>query len=73
MKKKKKINKKMRRRIALLIIVIAIILVIKAIIGLIFSGREPKEITLLLNNNLVEIKNEIMIKSMNKKVFVNFH
>lgn len=60
MKKKKKINKKMRRRIALLIIVIAIILVIKAIIGLIFSGREPKEITLLLNNNLVEIKNEII-------------
>lgn len=60
MKKKKKINKKMRRRIALLIIVIAIILVIKAIIGLIFSGKEPKEITLLLNNNLVEIKNEII-------------
>lgn len=60
MKKSKKINKKLRRRIALIIVIIAIALIIKILIGLIFGSKEPSKITLLLDNNLVEIKNEII-------------
>jgi len=60
MKKSKKINKKLRRRIALIIVIIAIALIIKMLIGLIFGGKEPNEITLLLDNNLVKVKNEII-------------
>jgi hypothetical protein len=60
MKKKKKFNKYARRRLLLLIGIIAVILIIKTIIEVIFSGKEPKEITLLLDNKLIEVKHEII-------------
>lgn len=59
MKKKKKINKYARRRILLVVGVIAFILLIKGIIG-IFLGKSPEEITLLLDNKLIEVKHEII-------------
>ena len=63
MKKKKKMNKYARRRMLLLVGIIAFILLIKGIISLIFSGREPEEITLLLDNKLIEVKHEIIAEN----------
>lgn len=60
MKKKKKVNKKIRRIIAMLIFLILAIIVVKGIINLIFGNAEPSEITLLLNNNLMQTKDEII-------------
>lgn len=60
MKKKKKINKKMRMKIAMIIFLILVIIIIKGIFKLFFCDVEPKEITLLLDNNLVETKEEII-------------
>jgi hypothetical protein len=60
MKKKKKFNKYAKRRLFLIIGIIALILIVRAIIGLIFSGKEPKEITLLLDNVLIDAKHEII-------------
>lgn len=63
MKKKRKINKKMRRLIAFAILLLIIFFIIKTIIGLFFSNKEPKEISLLLNNSLVDLKNEIIVEN----------
>lgn len=60
MKKKKKVNKKIRRIIAVLIFLILAIIVVKGIINLIFGNAEPSEITLLLNNSLMQTKDEII-------------
>ena len=58
--KKKKINKKMRKKIILIIFLILAILIVKQIISMIFGNSEPNEITLLLNNNLIQTKDEII-------------
>lgn len=58
--KKKKINKKMRKKIILIIFLILAILIVKQIISMIFGNSESNEITLLLNNNLIQTKDEII-------------
>lgn len=57
-KKQRKLNK--RRLILGIILFIFLILIIKGIFSSIMLGKEPKEISLLLNNELVKLKNEII-------------
>lgn len=57
-KNKKKLNK--GRLIFAIVVLIGLILIIKGITSFVLSGKEPKEISLLLDNELVKVKNEII-------------
>lgn len=66
-KKKKKLNKK--RLIFAIGLLILIIFIIKGISNSIISGQEAKEICLLLDNELVEVKNDII--SQNNVIYLS--
>lgn len=57
-KKKKKLNKV--RLIFVIVVLIGLILIVKGIMGFVLSNKEPKDISLLLDNELVKVKNEII-------------